>query len=262
MNQEFESLPFELEGEMEAERGMRPPGRGMGTSRGRAPARPPGTKPTLGRARPAGPGRPGPYGRGYLRGPRWPYYGPVYGGWPYGVVLREPYADPYAGPDTGADAGQDGTQEPPFPDDADGMDMTSPEHGETPPTLVATLGRLPAAQRPAYLALGALTGALRDARATGPGFYLIEFTVNGRQRAYSGQTNNLRRRLQQHALCGQMMGLPLTAHQVYVAPSSLSDAQRRAVESRIHDDMFRNQAGVLTNQRRELEVQLFGSGWE
>jgi hypothetical protein len=135
------------------------------------------------------------------------------------------------------------------------------ESGEVPPTIAATIGRLPTAQRPAYLALGSLTAALRDPRATGAGFYLIEFTVNGVRRAYSGQTGNLRRRLQQHALCGQMMGLPLASHSVYVAPSSLPEPQRRAVEYRIHDDMFRTSAGVLTNQRRELEAELFGHEW-
>jgi hypothetical protein len=159
--------------------------------------------------------------------------------------------------------------EPP-PDDGGAFDdgsggaqavPASADAAEVPPTIAATIGRLPAAQRPAYLALGPLTGALRDPRATGPGFYLIEFTVNGVRRAYSGQTGNLRRRLQQHALCGQMMGLPLASHSVYVAQSSLPEAQRRAVEYRIHDDMFRTSAGVLTNQRRELEAELFGHEW-
>ncbi|CAN7296284.1 GIY-YIG nuclease family protein [Pseudoduganella sp. LjRoot289] len=167
------------------------------------------------------------------------------------VEPREP-ADPGDWSDAAAPPA-----EPAFDDGVD----PGPVEGEVPPTLAGTIGRLPAAQRPAYVALGAITNALRDPRATGAGFYLIEFTVNGVQRAYSGQTNNLRRRLQQHALCGQMMGLPLSAHSVYVAQSGLTDAQRRAVEYRIHDDMFRNSAGVLTNQRRELEAELFGSGW-
>jgi hypothetical protein len=148
-------------------------------------------------------------------------------------------------------------EDPAFDDGADNAAV----EGEVPPTLAGTIGRLPAAQRPAYIALGAITSALRDPRATGAGFYLIEFTVNGVQRAYSGQTGNLHRRLQQHALCGQMMGLPLSAHSVYVAPSGLQDAQRRAIEYRIHDDMFRTSAGVLTNQRRELEAELFGNEW-
>ncbi|KQX01810.1 hypothetical protein ASC94_04255 [Massilia sp. Root418] len=191
--------------------------------------------------------------------PAWPYYyGPRYGGtWPYTQVTVLP-----PGPDGWSDA-------PPPPDDAPAFDdgngsvqaYAAQEHAEVPPTIAAAIARLPAAQRPAYVALGPLTGALRDPRATGPGFYLIEFTVNGARRAYSGQTGNLRRRLQQHALCGQMMGLPLAAHSVYVAQSSLPEPQRRAVEYRIHDDMFRTGAGVLTNQRRELEAELFGHEW-
>ena len=124
------------------------------------------------------------------------------------------------------------------------------------------MGRLPATQRPAYQALGPITGALTQAAASGPGLYLIEFTSNGRQRAYSGQTDDLRRRLQQHLLCGQMMGLPLAGHQVYVAPlPKLSDTQRRALERRIHGDMFAHSAGVLTNQRRELEMEVLGNEW-
>jgi hypothetical protein len=221
MNHQFETLPFKLEGEMEYERGMRP----MGAMRGGGRVIPP-------RGRPGSRGPRGPLRRPW---PAWPYYGPRYGGWwPYTSVTV-------------------------LPSDSDADEPDEP--GEMPPTIAAAIGRLPAAQRPAYVALGPITGALRDPRATGPGFYLIEFTVNGVQRAYSGQTGNLRRRLQQHALCGQMMGLPLASHSVYVAQSSLPEAQRRAVEYRIHDDMFRTSAGVLTNQRRELEAELFGHEW-
>ena len=57
-----------------------------------------------------------------------------------------------------------------------------------------------------------------------------------------------------------MMGVDLATHQVYVAPMS-SAAQRRRIEQRIHDDMFANQRGVLTNQRRELELAALGEAW-
>lgn len=232
MNPQFEALPFELEGgmgyEYEQERGA---AKGGGRN---SRARSPFVARSAARAPRNRVQRPRPW-------PAWPYYyGPRYGGtWPYTQVALLP-PEP--------DNGGDGSDYPPEP-------------AEIPPTISAAIGRLPAAQRPAYVALGPITAALRDPRATGGGFYLIEFTVNGMRRAYSGQTGNLRRRLQQHALCGQMMGLPLASHSVYVAQSSLAEPQRRAVEYRIHDDMFRTSAGVLTNQRRELEAELFGHEW-
>lgn len=261
MNQQFETLPFAPElWEMESEVSGRRHGRAATppSPRGRLGTLPSGRALAMPGSRTGvapGPMRrpppwPAPHPRFRQRHPRpRPYYG---GSWlygPYGYVLRDPYAV-LALP-----------QEP-MPDDGyepDGQDDDGPY--EVPPTLAATLGRLPAAQRPTYLAMGNVASALADPRAAGPGFYLIEFTVNGQRRAYSGQTANLRRRLQQHALCGQMMGLPLSAHQVYIAPSGIGDAQRRAVERRIHDDMFRSSPGVLTNQRRELELEVLGEVW-
>lgn len=240
MNPQFELLPFAAHGQMEMAFG-----RG-----GRSGARPMPMR---------GPTRPQPARRG---GPRagswpplhagppqhgWPYPGPYYGsGWPYGVAPGEPYPAPAPEP------------EPEPPDWDDG----AAAQWEAPPTLSDTLTRLPAAERPAYQALGAVGAALGDPRAAGPGLYLIEFFSDGRPRAYSGQTADLRRRLRQHALCAQMMGLSLAGHQVYVAPApALSAFQRRALERRIHDDMFARHGGVLTNQRRELEMEVLGRQW-
>lgn len=297
MNQQFEALPFELEGGMEGEEGewaggmeyerggrrMSAPrgvargggqgGRAGGKGAGRSGGRIVASRPAAigagagrgGRVVPVRGGkRPGkvfvpPRGPRPVPWPAWPYYyGPRYGGpWPYAAVTVQTPE-----PDGWSDAAQPPDDTPVFDDGSgDGQDFAAPESAEVPPTIAAAIARLPAAQRPAYVALGPITAALRDSRATGPGFYLIEFTVNGVQRAYSGQTGNLRRRLQQHALCGQMMGLPLASHSVYVAQSGLPEPQRRAVEYRIHDDMFRTAAGVLTNQRRELEAELFGHEW-
>ncbi|UMR29178.1 hypothetical protein MJ904_19055 [Massilia sp. MB5] len=258
MNQQFESLPFASElWEMEGETYGRRPGRGGGKagSRTLAPQRSRGGAPALGSAArgpaPRTPGRlppwPAPHPRFRQRHPRprLDYGGSwLYG--PYGYVLRDPYA---------------ALEPATMPDDGDAADAQDDEGYEVPPTLAATLGRLPAAQRPSYVAMGNVASALADPRTAGAGFYLIEFTVNGQRRAYSGQTDNLRRRLQQHALCGQMMGLPLSAHQVYIAPSGIGDSQRRAIERRIHDDMFRSSPGVLTNQRRELELEVLGEIW-
>jgi hypothetical protein len=236
MNEEFEAMPFQFGGEVEG---------ALESERGRRPAR---ARPS---ARPAGRGLAAKPRPGVRRGPTRPRpsYGPYYG-WPDRIVLREPYPvfEPFA--PQGPEPAQAFPDEP--DDEPDGQ-------GEVPPTLRATLARMPGA--PNYLALGNLVSALRSPRTAGSGFYLIEFTVNGKRRAYSGQTGNLRRRLQQHALCGQMMGLPLAEHQVYVAPSSQSAEQRRAMEYRIHDDMFTRHPGVLTNQRRELELELLGQEW-
>lgn len=286
MNEEFEMLPFSAEsGELEQERGARPFARGamrtaparsfgrfpMAQARpqqrglrapGRGPARPqprvPGRAQTgFGFGRPPG-RRPGGWPRPYR--PYWPRF-PVYPGWPWdGVLARpypvpaypapEPYPEPY--PEPGQEPGQEPDQEP-FEPGQDGMD------GEVPATLQGTLNRLPPALRPQYIALGALPAALGDARTNGPGLYLIEFVAAGRTRAYSGQTRNVRRRLQQHLLCARILGVPVNTHQVYIAPmQAATPAQRRDIEQRIHADMFAHHAGVLTNQRRELEAELFG----
>ena len=275
MNEAFEMLPFagqpgaageqewqgewaqEWQGEDEAEwEGERVrPGGGRGGMRGGAlRARPP----LRGQRRPAPPRYQG-QGR---RPPRHaaqplPYLPPRYRGWggypaiyptlypaPYPVFddQQEPDADQVQ--DQGVDQGQDDGQ----------------MQGEIPPTLAGTMGRVPEAAALTYQALGTLANALRDPNGRGAGLYVIEFDAGGRRRAYSGQTDDLHRRLLQHRLCGQMMGVDVSGHQVYVAHLS-SAAQRRRIEQRIHDDMFANQRGVLTNQRRELELAVLGEMW-
>jgi hypothetical protein len=246
LGQEFEHLPFSGEAEPESERGGR------------------SYRPPVMRARPMqrspAPGRPMPQPLARGRRPRWPYYG---GGWPHGAVLAFPepfpiplaesFFEPYPQQEPNPQPFQDGV------DVGDGL----PSEGEAPPTLNATLARLPAAQRPPYQALGTIAAAIADPRSTGPGLYLIEFTSAGRRRAYSGQSGNVRTRLLQHQLCARMLGLSLAGHQVYVAAlPALNPAQRRALEHRIHTDMLTRQQGVLTNQRRELEVGLLGAEWE
>jgi hypothetical protein len=249
-DEQFEHLSFAGEGELEFER--RP--------RRNAPARAPAGRRPGPRTMPSGAGRswPGPFGQRPPAprrfGPRpvgvwpvalWPAYG---GGWPYAVARAEPEpAEP--------------EPEPAEPGAADDAAADQPE-GETPPTLSSTLTRLPASQRPAYRALGTVAAAISDPRSAGPGLYLIEFSSNGQRRAYSGQSANMRKRLQQHLLCARMLGLSLAGHQVYVAPlPAVAPAQRRAIEERIHTDMFARSGGVLTNQRRELELRLLGPQW-
>jgi hypothetical protein len=244
MNETFEILPFaDRENELEEERwgrgGARFVGRGGG-ARFSHPAR----------HRVSAPGQRGGYPRRRPLPPRgwgWPAPFPVSGwGWPYGVYPAARAAEPPP-----MDAGGGDAQD--MQDAQQGQDAQDGQ-GEMPPLLSATPTRMPAAQRPDYQLIGALPEALRDARATGPGLYMIEFDSSGRRRGYSGHSGNLRRRLQQHALCARMMGIDSAGHQVYVAsmPSS-TEAQRRGIEERIHDDMLVRHAGVLTNQRRELE---------
>lgn len=285
MNEAFEMLPFagqpgaageqewlgewsqewsqEWQGEDEAEwEGERwQPGGARGGMRGGGlRARPP----LRGQRRPAPPRYQG-QGR---RPPRFapqplPYLPPRYRGWggyapiypaiyPAPYPVAEPAFDDRQGLDQGQGQGTDqGTDQ--GPDDGQ-------QQGEIPPTLAGTMGRVPEAAALTYQALGTLANALRDPNGRGPGLYVIEFDAGGRRRAYSGQTDDLHRRLLQHRLCGQMMGVDLSGHQVYVAPLS-SAAQRRRIEQRIHDDMFANQRGVLTNQRRELELAVLGEMW-
>ena len=286
MNAHFEHLEFEHpsfagEGELESERGARrsASARAPSVRRGGGRQAPSGAS-AFGAGRSAqggrgqgrfgsgrfgpgpGPGAFGPRPPGPRRfGPRvfgpWPYYG---GGWPYPVAPVEPA--PVA-PEP-APAPEPEPEPEPEPADAGAADAAPAEQpqGEVPPTLSSTLTRLPAGQRPAYLALGSVTAAISDPRSAAPGLYLIEFASNGQRRAYSGQSGNVRKRLQQHLLCARMLGLSLAGHQVYVAPlPALGAAQRRAIEQRIHTDMFARSGGVLTNQRRELELSLLGPQW-
>jgi len=273
MNDAFEMLPFagqagaageyeweqeqewaqegESESEWEGERWHPGSGRHGGGVRVRPPLRGPRRPmPPRYQANPARrPPRPAP--------PLFPYLPPRYRGWGgYAPVYPAiyPSAYPVAEPAFG-------DQQEPEPDqDQDQGQDDGQQQGEIPPTLAGTMGRVPEAAALNYLALGTLANALRDPNGRGPGLYVIEFDAGGRRRAYSGQTDDLHRRLLQHRLCGQMMGVDLSGHQVYVAPLS-SAAQRRRIEQRIHDDMFANQRGVLTNQRRELELAVLGEMW-
>lgn len=284
MNEQFKFLPLmagrgdaarqEWGRELEGERGFGGCGGGGGRGFGGA-ARSAGTGRggwgggAAARTRPPSRMQPVKHGWAQLARHNWPRrrpprYGPYYGaGWPYSLALEpEPYPvlfaiepfpaqEPAAGPEPGAGAGPDNGAD-------DGPDV----QGEAPPAIADTLTRLPPARRPAYQALGPIVAAMNAPQAAGAGLYLIEFTSNGRQRAYSGQSDDVRRRLQQHMLCAQMMGLSLAGHQVYVAPlPRLSEVQRRALEKRIHRDMFARHAGVLTNQRAELEMAMLGNAW-
>ncbi|MDQ1918885.1 GIY-YIG nuclease family protein [Massilia pseudoviolaceinigra] len=228
MNTEFEMVAFELEEERGGRRG----------GAARAP------RPSSGRTWPAKP-----------RAPRRPAWG---GGWRYPVLAPwpEPYGEPYREP-----------YRAPYPAAAPDDEPQDEPQDEGPKTIKPALRQMPSKERPKYKPLGLLRDAVRTMGPGVAGLYLIEFDADGRKRAYSGQSDNVRRRLQQHLLCATMMGLDVAGHKVFVAVSDKSDAQRRQIEKDLHAKMadHTKKVGkdkqVLTNQRTELEAELLGEFW-
>lgn len=179
--------------------------------------------------------RPGPRPRPAPAGGFWPYRVPVYQTLP--LLEPEPLPDP--GPEPAIDDGG--------------------EEGETPPTLGTALAYMqPGTLRPAYRFIGDLRQAPNHSRTKGPGLYYLEFTVNGRRRGYSGMSQNMSERLEKHRTCAGMMGIPPEQVSTYVAPDLFDAADRRRREWTLHDVMLNRFPGVLTNQRRELELELMG----
>jgi hypothetical protein len=282
----FEMLPFgageaegegadELEGELEGERGrslmMRGgAGRSMGSGRsvyrsGAKPGRGPVARPVPGR-----PGRPRP--KPSPPGPRWPrgpYWGPVYG-WPGGVMVAEPRGYP---PPMQDEPGQDEpTRDAPAPafepvefpaagDRGGQEDGQDDGQEEIPPEFLATLGALAMPAKPSYTLLGPLLRAPALLKPKTPGFYLIVFPAGarfpGKFRAYSGQSDDPKRRMLEHLLEISRLGLHAPRHKVYIATTSLDEAGRRAIEYALHDRMLRDHFGVLTNPRRELSAPIW-----
>ncbi|NHZ95404.1 GIY-YIG nuclease family protein [Massilia sp. CCM 8734] len=174
-------------------------------------------------------------GRTWPRAPRWP----AWGGWRYPVLAPWPEPAPYAIED---DEPQD----------------------EQPTSIAPALARMAAA--PSYTSYGPLRDAVAKVGANLAGLYLIEFDGPAGKRAYSGQSDNVGRRLRQHLLCATMLGLDVGKHRVFVAPSP-SAAARRKTEKDLHAQMGvkprkpGDPPGVLTNQRKELEAELLGEFW-
>jgi peptidoglycan hydrolase-like protein with peptidoglycan-binding domain len=102
-------------------------------------------------------------------------------------------------------------------------------------------------------------------RRLGAGIYLITFTdKDGRRKAYSGETNDLGRRLLDHRRCAIMLGVPPSNYQVhvlYLPLPAVTDRQRRDVERLIHTQLRAMPGRVLTNRNLELEEEALGSGW-
>lgn len=122
---------------------------------------------------------------------------------------------------------------------------------------------------PTYILLGHLNNVSAYTnsaqRRLGAGLYLVTFTdKDGRRKAYSGETNDLGRRLLEHRRCAAMLGMSPSNYQLYVLrlPPTVTDGQRRVVEKKIHTQL-REMPGrrVLTNRNLELEEELLSSRW-
>ena len=143
----------------------------------------------------------------------------------------------------------------------------APDQDETPPTLGMTLARMAPALRPEYQRIGTLKQAVADPRATGAGLYFLEFIGGKTPRGYNGMSMNLRERLQKHALCAHIMNADTDKILVYVA-SGMQQGQRwtgealkrqlRLREHTVNHLMMKHYKDRLANQRRELELELFG----
>jgi hypothetical protein len=132
-----------------------------------------------------------------------------------------------------------------------------PAESEVATAIKGALSQLPAQQRPQYRSMGRLPEAIT--KVSGPGLYLILFNSGGQQKAYSGKTVSLKRRLMQHRLCAQMLGLSIDNHRVLIAP--LPKADLRSVEQSINGYVRAHHGGTFTNQRQELEQWLLGESW-
>ncbi|WP_099876517.1 hypothetical protein [Massilia violaceinigra] len=168
---------------------------------------------------------------------------PAWGGWRYPVLA--PWPEPYG--------------YGPAPDDDEPQD-------ETPKTIKPALDKM-GGGAPQYKRIGSLRDAVRSPDANVAGLYLIEFDGPTGKRAYSGQSDSVKRRLQQHLLCATILGLDVAKHTVFVAKTAMKDDQRRDLEKDLHKKMGvkPNPTGTkkptLTNTRTELEAELFGESW-
>lgn len=143
--------------------------------------------------------------------------------------------------------------------------------GVEPAAITAVRQTIPFVSLPnqTYISLGHLNNVsayVNSAqRRLGAGLYLIAFTdKDGRRRAYSGETNDLGKRLLEHRRCAVMLGVSPSNYQVYILRLPLpavSDRQRRDVERLIHTQMRAMPGRMLTNQNLELEEELLGSEW-
>lgn len=253
--EQFETLPFGAgpgewtgewtgEEELEEERGRRAP-RGGGIARGRAG----GVRPGGGRTYPRPAPRPGPR----PRSPRGPYWGPVYGGWPVGVMVSDP--GPWGGP-APADPWQP-PQEPAF----EPVDLADPPgdaiepQDEIPPKLANVLATHAAGLT--FRDVGTLASFRKAGKVKGAGIYIIVFRKGGKPMAYVGETDDLQERIRKHMLGGAVLGVSLRNYRLFVAQPGVSPAQRRIIEKAINQQMLLpHNRGETTNQVSEMEFGL------
>ena len=231
---------IEADGEWEGERG-RPPGRTM---------RPPGGRHGTGkRPAPRPPPRP--------RYPRGPYWGPVYGGGPYGLMVSDPGdypapQDPWQPPEGTAAAFE------PVDMPAGAFDDGAEE--EIPPKLTLVLAQK--APGVAFQDAGTLAAVRKAGMVTGPSLYILTFRKGGKPLAYVGVTGDLQGRIRKHMLCGAVLAVPLRNYRIFVAQPTRDVKKLRAIESAINAAMqLPANRGETTNQRSELEMEVMGPGW-
>ncbi|MCE3262096.1 MAG: hypothetical protein K0R43_1175 [Pseudoduganella sp.] len=216
----FETMEFEWR-----PRAGRVQGRMQGRTQGRVPlqGRP--------RAKP---------GRRPRRGPV-----PVFNAWPYGVPVFEPL--PIGGAEP-VDEPFDEPIEEPFEEALE---------GELTQALREAVNWMTPGMRPKFEPVGSLRTAPNHPSARNPGLYYFEFGVNGRTRAYSGESAYMANRLKQHRLCAAVMGLRPESIRTFVAVGPVDYKLRRAMEKQLHERVFDKKANFLTNQNLELEFDMF-----
>jgi hypothetical protein len=250
----FELLPMageSEEGEWESERG-RSNGRATRPAGGRTGSRPAGNR---GPGKRPYPGLPRP---GYPRYPRGPYWGPIYGGGSYGLMVSDPGPypvpqDPWQPPD-GA-----GFEPVDFASGGGRPEDTMPDE-EIPPKLTLVLAQK--APGVTFQDAGTLAAVRKAGKVAGAALYILTFRKGGKPMAYVGVTKDLQNRIRKHMLCGAVLGVPLRNYRVFVAQPTTDVKKLRAIESAINAAMLLPaNRGETTNQRSELEMEVMGPGW-
>lgn len=103
--------------------------------------------------------------------------------------------------------------------------------------------------------------AINDPKANGPGIYTL---YKGGRRIYVGQSQNLKRRLQQHLWCLTHMDVEPGHYRVKLTPMTGAGPEKlRRVESAVIEKWKRRKdGGALANIKKEqLAEELWGEAW-
>jgi hypothetical protein len=240
MNEQFEVMPFAVAGQhMEQYLG---PGPGRFGGRGKA------GRSMAGRASSYKAGRltppPSSARSGLPRYPRW--------GSPYRTIVTYPepywYRQPVVVPFEPEPFPADWAAEPP-------MEESKP----LPPRLRNVVNQIDKdSTRPQYRWRSTVANVLKKLPREGcAGLYLLVFGPEGRERAYSGESGNLRRRLEEHKRFGAMLGRDISNFNVFIHPMKGSTReQRRALEKAFNTSGLALK--VLTNKQAEFEGAMTG----